>query len=205
LSGRVVTPQSDESSHADRASVGSRARAARPELSDSLRRAGRPGRGQYPGVRLDESDFGKRRRGIIAGHARLLAAQKLGLEEVPVIVLSHLTPTQNRALVIADNKLALKAGWAEETLRAEIVALQEDGFDLGVVGFSDEELRVLLGDGGEALATATGEEAIPEAPVNPVSPAGDLWAQREYDPASAACTSRTSSSRTGGSGLALRG
>ena len=79
-------------------------------------------------------------------------------------------------MVIADNKLALNAGWDEETLRAEIVALQEDGFDLDVVGFSDEELRVLLGDGGEAVATATGEEAIPEAPVNPVSRAGDLWA-----------------------------
>ena len=113
---------------------------------------------------------------IIAGHARLLAARKLGLEEVPVIVLAHLSPAQKRALVIADNKLALNAGWDEETLRAEIVALQEDGFDLDVVGFSDEELRVLLGDGGEAVAAATGEEAIPEAPVNPVSRAGDLWA-----------------------------
>ena len=95
---------------------------------------------------------------------------------MPVIVLAHLSPAQKRALVIADNKLALNAGWDEETLRAEIVALQEDGFDLDVVGFSDEELRVLLGDGGEAVATATGEEAIPEAPVNPVSRAGDLWA-----------------------------
>lgn len=113
---------------------------------------------------------------IIAGHARLLAARKLGLEEVPVIVLAHLSPAQKRALVIADNKLALNAGWDEDTLRAELVSLQEDGFDLDVVGFSDEELRVLLGDGGEAVATATDEEAIPEAPVNPVSRAGDLWA-----------------------------
>jgi hypothetical protein len=76
---------------------------------------------------------------IIAGHARLLAARKLGLEEVPVIVLAHLTPAQKRALVIADNKLALNAGWDEDTLRAELVSLQEDGFDLDVVGFSDEE------------------------------------------------------------------
>ncbi len=113
---------------------------------------------------------------IIAGHARLLAARKLGLEEVPVIVLAHLSSAQKRALVIADNKLALNAGWDEETLRAEITALQEDGFDLDVVGFSDEELRVLLGDGGDAGAAAPDEEAIPEAPVNPVSRAGDLWA-----------------------------
>src|SRR6204780_1758821 len=83
---------------------------------------------------------------IIAGHARLLAARKLGLEEVPVIVLAHLTPAQKRALVIADNKLALNAGRDEDTLRAELVSLQEEGFDLDVVGFSDEELRVLLAD-----------------------------------------------------------
>src|ERR1035437_3001402 len=67
---------------------------------------------------------------IIAGHARLLAARKLGMEEVPVIVLAHLTPVQKRALVIADNKLALNAGWDEETLRVEIESLQEDGSDL---------------------------------------------------------------------------
>ena len=66
------------------------------------------------------------------------------MEEVPVIVLAHLTPLQQRALVIADNKLALNAGWDEETLRVEIESLQEDGFDLDVVGFSDEEIRILL-------------------------------------------------------------
>ena len=83
---------------------------------------------------------------VIAGHARLLAARKLGMEEVPVIVLAHLTPAQKRALVIADNKLALNAGWDEEMLRSEVAALQEDGFDLDLVGFSDEELRILLAD-----------------------------------------------------------
>jgi len=113
---------------------------------------------------------------IIAGHARLLAARKLGLEEVPVIVLAHLTPAQKRALVIADNKLALNAGWDEDTLRAELVSLQEDGFDLEVVGFSDEELRVLLADQGGQEGAAAGEEAIPEAPVNPVPRRGDVWA-----------------------------
>ena len=115
---------------------------------------------------------------IIAGHARLLAARQLGMEEVPVIVLAHLTPLQQRALVIADNKLALNAGWDEETLRAEIEALQEDGFDLDVVGFSDEEIRILLADnaaGAETDAGALGEDETPEAPVNPVSRTGDIW------------------------------
>jgi DNA modification methylase len=115
---------------------------------------------------------------IIAGHARLLAARKLGMEEVPVIVLAHLTPLQQRALVLADNRLALNAGWDEETLRVEIESLQEDGFDLDVVGFSDEEIRILLADngGGDPDAGAPGEDETPEAPVNPVSRTGDIWA-----------------------------
>jgi DNA modification methylase len=116
---------------------------------------------------------------IIAGHARLLAARKLGMEEVPVIVLAHLTPVQKRALIIADNKLALNAGWDEETLRVEIESLQEDGFDLDVVGFSEEEIRVLLAnDSGdpEADAESPGEDETPEAPVDPVSRTGDIWA-----------------------------
>jgi DNA modification methylase len=117
---------------------------------------------------------------IIAGHARLLAARKLGMEEVPVIVLAHLTPVQKRALVIADNKLALNAGWDEETLRVEIESLQEDGFDLDVVGFSEEEIRILLAGnngGSEAEDTrAPGEDETPEAPVDPVSRTGDIWA-----------------------------
>jgi len=113
---------------------------------------------------------------IIAGHARVLAARRLGMAEVPVIVLGHLSETQRRALVIADNKLALNAGWHGEMLRLEIESLQEDGFDLNVVGFSDEELRVLLADGtGDANSVNAGEEEIPEAPVNPVPRAGDVW------------------------------
>ena len=115
---------------------------------------------------------------IIAGHARLLAARKLGMDEVPVIVLAHLTPVQKRALVIADNKLALNAGWDEETLRVEIESLQEDGFDLDVVGFSEEEIRVLLADNAgdpEADAESPGEDETPEAPVDPVSRTGDIW------------------------------
>ena len=112
---------------------------------------------------------------VIAGHARLLAARKLGMAEVPVIVLAHLTPAQKRALIIADNKLALNAGWDEDMLRAEVAALQEDGFDLDVVGFSDDELRVLLADQDQSgEGESAGEDQLPEAPSDPVSRAGDV-------------------------------
>src|SRR6476659_11155537 len=73
--------------------------------------------------------------GIIAGHGRLLAARKLELEEVPVIVLDHLTEAQKRAYIIADNQLALNAGWDDDLLRAELAALQAEDFDLNLVGF----------------------------------------------------------------------
>ena len=82
--------------------------------------------------------------GIIAGHGRLLAARKLGLAEVPVVVLDHLSETQRRAYIIADNKLALNAGWDEKMLASELRELEKDGMDLAVVGFSDEELEALL-------------------------------------------------------------
>jgi hypothetical protein len=78
--------------------------------------------------------------GIIAGHGRVLAAQKLGLGEVPCIRLSHLTDTQRRAYIIADNKLALNAGWDEELLGLELADLREDGFDLELTGFDGDEL-----------------------------------------------------------------
>ena len=82
--------------------------------------------------------------GIIVGHGRFLAARKLGLTEVPVIVLDYLSETQRRAYVIADNRLALNAGWDEELLGAELAALEKEGFDLGLTGFSDAELEALL-------------------------------------------------------------
>jgi hypothetical protein len=114
--------------------------------------------------------------GVIAGHARLLAARKLGMEEVPVIALAHLTPTQRRALVIADNKLALNAGWDEQTLRGEMVSLQENGFHLDVVGFSDAELATLLeGPAATQPEGSVEEEEVPEAPAEPVTRAGDIW------------------------------
>src|SRR5438270_4499178 len=82
--------------------------------------------------------------GIIAGHGRLLAARKLQLKEVPVIVLDHLTESQKRAYIIADNQLALNAGWDEEILRVELAALQEEDFDVSLIGFEDEDLARLL-------------------------------------------------------------
>lgn len=81
---------------------------------------------------------------IIAGHGRLLAAKRLGLAEVPVIVIDHLSDAQRRALIIADNRLAENAGWDEAMLRAELVALQEESYDLDLLGFAEDELGRLL-------------------------------------------------------------
>ena len=113
---------------------------------------------------------------IIAGHGRLLAAQKLGMDTVPVIILDHLSDAQRRALVIADNKLAENAGWDEALLRTELAALDEMDFDLDLVGFSDEELDGLLGDLEDpALGETEDEDDVPETPEDPVSRPGDLW------------------------------
>jgi len=112
---------------------------------------------------------------VIAGHARLLAARKLGVSEVPVIVLGHLSETQRRALVLADNQLALNAGWDEEMLRTELKALEKEGLDLELVGFSDQELSELLTDPDEVVAGNTDEDAAPELQETVVSEAGDLW------------------------------
>ena len=112
---------------------------------------------------------------VIAGHARLLAARKLGMSEVPVIVLGHLSEAQRRALVIADNQLALNAGWDEEMLRTELQALEKEGLDLELMGFSDEELSELLRDPDEVVSGNTDEDAAPELQETIISAAGDLW------------------------------
>ena len=90
--------------------------------------------------------------GIIAGHGRLLAARKLGLAEVPVVVLDHLSDTQRRAYIIADNKLAINAGWDDTLLAEELRDVRADGLDLAIVGFTDEELEALLAEPDEAGA-----------------------------------------------------
>jgi DNA modification methylase len=114
--------------------------------------------------------------GVVAGHGRLLAARKLGLDVVPVIVLSHLTPAQRRAYVIADNKLAMNAGWNEELLAAELHTLNGDGFDLALTGFADDEIDGLLAPfGDDAEVRTDADDQIPEPSRNPVSRAGDLW------------------------------
>ena len=82
--------------------------------------------------------------GIIAGHGRLMAAKKLGLVEVPCIRLGHLTEAQKKAYVIVDNKLALNAGWNNETLKIEIEALQELDFNIDLIGFNFDELEALI-------------------------------------------------------------
>jgi site-specific DNA-methyltransferase (adenine-specific) len=112
--------------------------------------------------------------GIIAGHGRLAAARKLGLAEVPVIVLDHLSDAQKKALIIADNKLASNAGWDDEMLRLELGDLQEMGFDATLTGFSTDELDALLNviEGTDGL---TDEDDVPEAPEEPTTRLGDVW------------------------------
>jgi len=112
--------------------------------------------------------------GIIAGHGRLLAARKLQLTEVPVIVLDHLTDQQKRAYVIADNQLALNAGWDEELLRIELAALHDEDFNVALIGFDDGELARLL-TAQDAAEGLTDEDTVPELPETPISLAGDLW------------------------------
>jgi len=112
--------------------------------------------------------------GIIAGEGRFRAAQAEGMHEVPVIVLGHLSEIQRRALVIADNQLALNAGWDDEMLRQQLQALGDEDFNLDLLGFDDEELTRRLGD-QEAAAGLTDEDEVPDVPAVPVTRTGDLW------------------------------
>src|SRR5262245_36916004 len=109
---------------------------------------------------------------IVAGHGRVLAARQLGLKEVPVIVLAHLSPTQRRALMIADNRIAENAGWDDEMLAAELTALRDEQVDLELLGFDETELDRLLDGQNESDDQA---DEAPEPPANPVSRQGDLW------------------------------
>lgn len=113
--------------------------------------------------------------GLIAGHGRVMGAKKLGLKEIPTIMLDNLTEAQKKAYIIADNKIALNAGWDEELLKIELQALQEMDFDLSLTGFSDEELKDLdIGlDDIPELDTDKADE-VPEVEENPVIKLGDL-------------------------------
>lgn len=112
--------------------------------------------------------------GIVAGHGRVLAAQKLGLESLPCIEAGHLTDAQRRAYVIADNRLALDAGWDSELLRVELQDLDGQGFDLSLTGFELDELGAFLNE-PETTEGLTDEDAVPEAPEQPVTVEGDVW------------------------------
>ena len=112
-------------------------------------------------------------KGLIAGHGRLAAARKLGMEEVPVIELTHLSETQKKALILADNKLALNAGWDAELLNLELEELELEGVDLNLVGFGEEERDALRPEVvNEGL---TDEDAVPETPEEPITKPGDIW------------------------------
>ena len=112
---------------------------------------------------------------IVAGHGRLAAAQKLGLQSVPVVVLDHLTPTQRRALVIADNRIAENATWDNELLRIELADLLDAGFDIDLTGFDADALADLLAGEEPDNAGQTDEDAVPEVGDAPISRAGDVW------------------------------
>ena len=112
---------------------------------------------------------------IIAGHGRLAAATRLGLDQVPVIRLGHLSDAQRKALVIADNQLALNAGWDEAALSNLIRELDAEKFDLDLLGFVSEELDRYLASFAEDVAAVTEEGELPEVPVVPTSRPGDLW------------------------------
>jgi ParB-like chromosome segregation protein Spo0J len=115
--------------------------------------------------------------GIIAGHGRVLAARKLGLEGVPTIELAHMSEAQKRAYVLADNQLALNARWDDELLRLELADLSELGFDLGLIGFGEGELERLLA--GEQAGLIEDDEA-PALPEQAVTQPGDLWVLGEH-------------------------
>jgi len=112
---------------------------------------------------------------VIAGHGRLLAARKLGLAEVPVVSLDHLSDTQRRALILADNKIAENATWDEAMLGVELAALSEAGFELGLTGFSQDEWeRLIEGDLSDEKGL-TDEDAVPEVSEHAVTKPGDIW------------------------------
>ncbi|MFT8245540.1 site-specific DNA-methyltransferase [Roseomonas sp. BN140053] len=111
-------------------------------------------------------------RGVIAGHGRLLAARQLGMTEVPTLELAHLTPAQRRAYVLADNRLALSAGWDEELLRVELGELSAESFDLALTGFEPLEIAGFL---AEPSAGLTDPDEVPAPPEQPVSAVGDTW------------------------------
>lgn len=110
---------------------------------------------------------------IIAGHGRVLAAREEHIAEVPCVFADHLTPAQKKAYIIADNRMAMDAGWDEELLRVEIEALQAEAFDIALTGFDDKELSKLFDDGNETKDDDFDVDAELEKPC--ISRTGDVW------------------------------
>ena len=110
--------------------------------------------------------------GIIAGHGRVMAAQKLALKEVPVMVATGWTEAQKKAYVLADNQLALNAGWDTDLLKVELQEINGLDFDMGLMGFSDDFLQSVLVETTEGL---TDEDAVPDVPEEPETKPGDVW------------------------------
>lgn len=111
--------------------------------------------------------------GIIAGHGRTMAAKKLGMKTVPVMVASGWSDAKKRAYIIADNKLALNAGWDDEMLALELGELGDLGFDLDLTGFSEDEIAALMPE--QIEAGLTDEDEVPEISETPVTVLGDVW------------------------------
>lgn len=122
-------------------------------------------------VLIDEENM------IIAGHGRVLAANKLKLKKIPTVSLTHLTEAQKRAYIIADNRLALNAGWDEDMLRVELQDLDSLDFDINLLGFDEREIDSLLSSVNDGL---TDEDAVPELPEEPTTKLGDLWLLGEH-------------------------
>ena len=114
---------------------------------------------------------------IIAGHGRVMAANKLKLSKIPTICLDHLTEAQKKAYIIADNRLALNAGWDEDMLKVELEELNDLEFDISLLGFEDKEIESLLSEPTEGL---TDEDAVPDLPEEPTTKLGDLWILGEH-------------------------
>ena len=112
-------------------------------------------------------------KGVIAGHGRLLAARKLGMAKVPTIELKDMTEAQKKAYVIADNKLALNAGWDTNFLSLELQELKDQDFDLTLLGFDDKELDALLAP--ETTEGLTDEDSVPDTPIEPKTKLGDIY------------------------------
>jgi DNA modification methylase len=123
--------------------------------------------------------------GIIAGHGRVMAARALGLSDVPCIRLAHLTETQRRAYVLADNRIALNSGWDADMLALEVDSLIGDDFDLSLLGFDDAELAALLNQPTDGL---TDPDEVPEPPAVPVAAPGDVWLLGNHRLACGSCT-----------------